>query len=73
MSRAGVWKVGAKAEIYEMLDEVVCQSLAILMISSELPEQLNLARRVVVLREGFVTGELPHEKFSQEAVLELMA
>jgi ABC-type sugar transport system ATPase subunit len=65
--------VGAKAEIYELLDEVACQGLAILMISSELPELLNLARRVVVLREGFVTGELPHEKFSQEAVLELMA
>jgi ABC-type sugar transport system ATPase subunit len=57
--------VGAKAEIYELLDEVACQGLAILMISSELPELLNLARRVVVLREGFVTGELPHEKFSQ--------
>jgi len=65
--------VGAKAEIYELLDEVACQGLAILMISSELPELLNLARRVVVLREGFVTGELPHDKFSQEAVLELMA
>ncbi len=65
--------VGAKAEIYELLDEVACQGLAILMISSELPELLNLSRRVVVLREGFVTGELPHEKFSQEAVLHLMA
>jgi ABC-type sugar transport system ATPase subunit len=65
--------VGAKAEIYELLDEVACQGLAILMISSELPELLNLSRRVVVLREGFVTGELSHEKFSQEAVLELMA
>jgi ABC-type sugar transport system ATPase subunit len=65
--------VGAKAEIYELLDEVACQGLAILMISSELPELLNLARRIVVLREGFVTGELPHDKFSQEAVLELMA
>jgi ABC-type sugar transport system ATPase subunit len=65
--------VGAKAEIYELLDEVACQGLAILMISSELPELLNLARRVVVLREGFVTGELSHDKFSQEAVLELMA
>ena len=65
--------VGAKAEIYELLDEVACQGLAILMISSELPELLNLSRRVVVLREGFVTGEIPHENFSQEAVLHLMA
>jgi ABC-type sugar transport system ATPase subunit len=65
--------VGAKAEIYELLDEVACQGLAILMISSELPELLNLSRRVVVLREGFVTGEISHENFSQEAVLHLMA
>jgi ABC-type sugar transport system ATPase subunit len=65
--------VGAKAEIYELLDEVACQGLAILMISSELPELLNLSRRVVVLREGFKTGEISHEKFSQEAVLHLMA
>jgi ribose transport system ATP-binding protein len=65
--------VGAKAEIYQLLDEVACQGLAILMISSELPELLNLARRIVVLREGFVTGELSHEQFTQEAVLHLMA
>jgi ABC-type sugar transport system ATPase subunit len=38
-----------------------------------LPELLNLSRRVVVLREGFVTGEISHEQFSQEAVLHLMA
>ncbi|MBV8532754.1 MAG: sugar ABC transporter ATP-binding protein [Verrucomicrobia bacterium] len=65
--------VGAKAEIYQLLDEVACQGVAILMISSELPELLNLARRIVVLREGFVTGELSHEQFTQEAVLQLMA
>jgi ribose transport system ATP-binding protein len=65
--------VGAKAEIYHLLDEVACQGLAILMISSELPELLNLSRRVVVMREGFVTGELEYEKFSQENLLHLMA
>ncbi|MGA8655695.1 MAG: sugar ABC transporter ATP-binding protein [Chthoniobacterales bacterium] len=65
--------VGAKAEIYQLLDEVACQGLALLMISSELPELLNLARRIVVMREGFLTGELSHEHFSQEALLHLMA
>ena len=65
--------VGAKAEIYQLLDEVACQGLAILMISSELPELLNLARRIVVMREGFLAGELSHEQFSQEALLHLMA
>jgi ABC-type sugar transport system ATPase subunit len=65
--------VGAKAEIYQLLDEVACQGLAILMISSELPELLSLSRRIIVMREGFVTGELSYEQFSQEAVLNLMA
>jgi ABC-type sugar transport system ATPase subunit len=65
--------VGAKAEIYQLLDEVTCQGLAVLMISSELPELLGLSRRIIVMREGFVTGELPYEQFSQENVLNLMA
>ena len=65
--------VGAKAEIYQLLDEVTCQGLAVLMISSELPELLSLSRRIIVMREGFVTGELPYEQFSQESVLNLMA
>jgi len=65
--------VGAKSEIYQLLDEVACQGLAVLMISSELPELLNLSRRIVVLREGFKTGELSHEQFSQENLLNLMA
>jgi ABC-type sugar transport system ATPase subunit len=65
--------VGAKAEIYQLLDEVACQGVAILMISSELPELLSLSRRIIAMREGFVTGELPYEQFSQESVLNLMA
>jgi ABC-type sugar transport system ATPase subunit len=65
--------VGAKAETYQLLDEVACQGLAILMISSELPEPLNLARRIVVMREGFLAGELSHEQFFQEALSHLMA
>jgi ABC-type sugar transport system ATPase subunit len=65
--------VGAKSEIYQLLDEAACQGLAILMISSELPEVMNLSRRIVVLREGFIAGEISHEKFSEEALLHLMA
>jgi ABC-type sugar transport system ATPase subunit len=65
--------VGAKAEIYELLDEVACQGLAVLMISSEMPELLNMSRRIYAMRVGFVTGELQHDEFSQEAVLHLMA
>lgn len=65
--------VGAKAEIYELLDEIACQGVAVLMISSELPELLSLSRRIITMREGYVTGELPHDQFSQEALLHLMA
>jgi ABC-type sugar transport system ATPase subunit len=65
--------VGAKAEIYGLLDEIACQGVALLMISSELPELLSLSRRIIAMREGFVTGELPHDQFSQEALLHLMA
>jgi ABC-type sugar transport system ATPase subunit len=65
--------VGAKAEIYELLDEIACQGVAVLMISSELPELLSLSRRIITMREGFVTGEVPHDQFSQEALLHLMA
>jgi ABC-type sugar transport system ATPase subunit len=65
--------VGAKAEIYHLLDEVACQGVAILMISSELPEVMNLSRRILVLREGFLTGEVARENFTQEALLHLMA
>jgi ABC-type sugar transport system ATPase subunit len=65
--------VGAKAEIHHLLDELACQGLALLVISSELPEVMNLSRRIIVLRQGNVAGELPRADFSQPALLRLMA
>lgn len=65
--------VGAKAEIHHLLDELACQGLALLVISSELPELMNLSRRIVVLREGRLRGELGHEQFTQHELLRLMA
>ena len=65
--------VGAKAEIHGLLDELACQGLAILVISSELPEVMNLSRRIIVLRQGRMSGELPREQFSQPALMRLMA
>src|SRR5260370_42175439 len=52
---------GAKAEIYHLLDEVACQGLAAFLISFALPELLYLARRIVVLRAGFLTRRLTPE------------
>src|SRR5258705_5492772 len=65
--------VGAKAEIHHLLDELACQGLALLVISSELPEVMNLSRRIIVLRQGNVAGELARADFSQPALLRLMA
>src|SRR5215831_11423415 len=65
--------VGAKAEIHHLLDELACQGLALLVISSELPEVMNLSRRILVMRQGSVAGELTRAQFSQPALMRLMA
>jgi ABC-type sugar transport system ATPase subunit len=65
--------VGAKAEIHRLLDDLACQGLAIWLISSELPELTNLCRRILVLREGKMMGELQRSEFSQPALMRLMA
>ncbi|MBI5773928.1 MAG: sugar ABC transporter ATP-binding protein [Verrucomicrobia bacterium] len=65
--------VGAKAEIHALLDELAGQGLGLLVISSELPEVMNLSRRILVLRQGAVAGELPRADFTQANLLRLMA
>src|SRR6266478_7265261 len=65
--------VGAKAEIHHLLDELACQGLALLAISSELPEVMNLSRRILVLRQGKIAGELGRDAFSQPSLMRLMA
>jgi ABC-type sugar transport system ATPase subunit len=65
--------VGAKAEIHHLLDELACQGLGILVISSELPEAMNLSRRILVMRQGRVAGELERKDFSQPNLMRLMA
>ncbi len=65
--------VGAKAEMHALLDDLACQGAGLIIISSELPEVMSLARRLVVMREGRVQGVLERESFSQESVMRLMA
>ena len=65
--------VGAKAEIHQLLDELACQGMALLVISSELPEIMNLSRRILVMREGGEAGQLERKDFSQANLLRLMA
>jgi ABC-type sugar transport system ATPase subunit len=65
--------VGAKAAIHALLDELAAKGLAIMLISSELPEVLNLSHRIMVMREGRLAGELNKADATQESVLRLMA
>jgi L-arabinose transport system ATP-binding protein len=63
--------VGAKAEIYDAIDDLAADGLAIVVISSELPEVLALADRIVVMQAGRITGELHRNDASEERILHL--
>jgi rhamnose transport system ATP-binding protein len=63
--------VGTKAEVHRLLSELAGQGLAILMISSELPEVLGMADRVLVMHEGRLTGELSRAEADEESVIRL--
>ncbi|MCQ9122812.1 sugar ABC transporter ATP-binding protein [Rodentibacter caecimuris] len=61
--------VGAKSEIYRMMIEMAKQGVAILMISSELPEIVGMSDRVYVMREGYMVGELTGNDINQEQIM----
>jgi rhamnose transport system ATP-binding protein len=61
--------VGTKSEVHRLLSELAQQGLAILMISSELPEVLGMADRVLVMREGRLTGEFDRAEATPESVM----
>ena len=61
--------VGAKSEIYHLLNELAHQGKAIIMISSELPEILRMSHRIVVMCEGRITGELSGRDATQEQIM----
>jgi ribose transport system ATP-binding protein len=63
--------VGAKAEIYKLLDALAEQGRAIVMISSELPEILRMSHRILVMCEGRLTGELDASQATQEKIMQL--
>jgi ABC-type sugar transport system ATPase subunit len=65
--------VGAKAEIYQLLDELACEGKALLVVSSELPELIGLCRRILVMREGRIAGEVGRGNFSEATLMRLMA
>jgi ribose transport system ATP-binding protein len=61
--------VGAKSEIYRLLNDLSAQGKAIIMISSELPEVLRMSHRILVMCEGRITGELEAGTATQEAIM----
>lgn len=62
--------VGAKAEIYHLINELAHQGMAILMISSDLPEILAMSDRVLVMREGRITGRFARQEATQENIMQ---
>jgi len=65
--------VGAKAAIHALIDRLAREGLAILLISSELPEVLNLSTRLLVMRAGRLVGNLARDEATQDRVLRRMA
>ena len=63
--------VGARAEIYRALEDLVEQGVAVLTISPEMPEVLSIADTVVVMHEGRITGKLTRENATQEELMKL--
>jgi len=61
--------VGAKSEIYKLLNALTRQGKSIIMISSELPEILRMSHRIIVMCEGRITGELPVAEATQEKIM----
>ena len=63
--------VGAKNEIYQLIYELARQGIAVLFASSDLPEVMGLADRILVMREGEIAGELAHDDATEALTLGL--
>ena len=63
--------IGAKTEIYQIMGALAASGTAILMVSSELPELISVADRILVMQEGHMKGIVEKEKMTQEYVMSL--
>ena len=61
--------VGAKLEVYNILNHLKQNGIAIIMVSSELPEILGMSDRIIVIKEGRLTGEFVNENLTEEMVM----
>jgi inositol transport system ATP-binding protein len=64
--------VGSKVEVHNLLIEMAKQGIAVIVISSELPEILAVSDRIVTMREGRVTGEIARSDATQEILMSMM-
>ena len=69
MSRHRGIDVGAKVEIYNLMNQLKKQGIAVMFVSSEMPEVLGIADRVIVMCDGKITGEVMAKETSQNEVL----
>jgi inositol transport system ATP-binding protein len=65
--------VGAKAEVHQILVQLAARGIAVMVISSELPEILAVSDRIVTMRQGRITGEMPGAEATEEKLMALMA
>ncbi|MFZ4451486.1 sugar ABC transporter ATP-binding protein [Salibacterium aidingense] len=63
--------VGAKQEIYHLMNELTAEGVAIIMISSELSELIGMSDRIAVMAEGTITGEIPRNEADQESIMKM--
>lgn len=63
--------VGAKQEIYHLINELVDNGTSIIVISSEMPELIGVSHRIMVMRDGMIKGELKQHEISQESIMKL--
>ena len=64
--------VAAKAEVHQLLDEMAAGGMAIIVISSELPEILVISDRIITMREGAITGEIAGDEATEEGLMQMM-
>ena len=62
--------VGAKADIYAIIDGLAAKGITIIMVSSDLNEIMNMCDRVIVMKNGRITGEVSREELSQERIMQ---
>ena len=63
--------VGAKTEMYELIDKLVLDGKTVIMISSDMMELMGISDRIIVMSNGTLTGSLERKDFSQEKIMEL--